>query len=147
MKKYILVFISALIVGSIFAIYVYKGIDTSFAISKTDNEVIIFQIGVYKDLENAINLTKKYPSSVIINEEELFRVYIGIAKDKEIIESYRNYYDSNNITYYEKKININKKCLNEIEKYERMIKKGYNSDTYNNINKILLNYYKDECYD
>ena len=147
MKKFLIVIISAIIIGSIFSIYIYKGIDTSFAITKLDKDVTLFQAGVYKSLENAVLLSKKYDSSVIINDDDLFRVYIGIARDKEVIQAYKNYYDLNNINYYEKKEKLKTKCINEIEKYERMIKTSFNSETYNNINKILLNYYKDECHD
>ena len=147
MKKFLLAISSAIVIGVVLAIFVFKDSYYTLALTKNKNEIILFQVGVYKEYENAIICSSRYSGSVIINEDDLYRVYIGLAHDKEVQIAYRDHFKLNNINYYERKEYIKDACLEEIKKYESLIKKSFNTETYSNINKNLLNYYKDECHD
>ena len=147
MKKTFIVFLSAILIGASFAIYLIKGIDKTLAVSKNEYEAYLYQVGVFRVSENAVRESKKYSSSIIIKDHDLYRVYIAIAIDKDVQNAYDNFFKKNNISFYKKKTMISKSCQNKIYLYEKLIKESYNESTYFKINHDLLHYYEDNCHD
>ncbi len=147
MKKNILIFLIAVSLGTLFAFYVFNGAKKTFAQIKSDNQAYAFQVGVFKIYENAVSEASKYASGTIIKDNDLYRVYIAITEDKNVKLSYQDYFEKLGINYYIKAIKLDEKCLKKINAYETMTKKTFNEDTYDNINKILLEYYKGGCND
>ena len=127
--------------------YVFNGLDKTYAITKASYNVTFFQIGVFKRIENTKELLNKHPNSIVLNEEGLYRVYIALAKDEEIILAYENYFRRKDINYYKKVKTISSNCLEKISEYENIIKRSFNEDIYEEINGIMLNYYTGGCHD
>lgn len=145
MKKILITLLISLTVGSSFAFIIYKNInkDVQLAI-KEENVVIYFQVGVFKKEENAINFMKQYSSSIIIKDNEYYRVIIAIAKSKEAILKLQNYFDNLRINYYMKKESVNnEKFLKKLQEYEELIISS-KSETYNTVNKNILKLYESE---
>lgn len=102
-----------------------------------------FQVGVYTSLDAATIYSTKYKNATIIQDNELYRVYVAILKDKTNIENMSKYLDSEGIDYYLKDINIDDKNLKRlINEYENVM----NSESeivFLEINKLIMEKYKE----
>ena len=83
-----------------------------------------FQIGVYTDYGIANTYKEKYNNSVIIKDNELYRVYAAILKNDINIE------------------NMSKYLINEINEYERIMNNN-NEIVFLEINKLIIEKYKE----
>ena len=91
---------------------------------------------------NALNYMQNYNSSIIIKDEEYFRVIIGIAVSKEAVDKLKSYFDELNINYYLKKESIdNQDLTDKIKEYEVALLKAQ-KNTYNKINQDILKAYE-----
>lgn len=145
MKKYLIITALAVIIGALFAFYMFKGIDNNINnILVKDRQITVFQSGVFKEENNAVLEKNKYDQAIIIKDGDLYRVYIGVSYDGEVTQAYENYFKKNNYNYYCKKIDVSANYLKNIQQYEALVKKSFNEDTYININKDLLAKLKEE---
>lgn len=102
-----------------------------------------FQIGVYTDYGIAVSYKEKYGNSIIIKDNELYRVYAAILKDNNNIESMSKYLRKNNIEFYLRDINIDDKYLaKELNEYERIMDNN-NEIVFLEINKLIIEKYKE----
>lgn len=102
-----------------------------------------FQIGVYTDYGIASAYKEKYSNSIIIKDNELYRVYAAILKDNNNIENMSKYLRKNNIEFFLRDINIEDKILvNEINEYERIMD-NKNEIVFLEVNKIIIEKYKE----
>lgn len=102
-----------------------------------------FQVGVYTSLDAATIYSTKYKNATIIKDNELYRVYVAILKNKNNIESMSKYLDSKGIEYYLKDISIDDKNLKRvINEYENVM----NSESeivFLEMNKLIMEKYKE----
>lgn len=147
MKKNIILVIIAISIGTLLAFYVFKKIDYVSATSNLNNKIVLYQVGAFNVYANAIEKSTIFPGSVIIEEDNMFKVFIAIAHSNKIINKYSEYLEEKNIDYYLKKTYLKDSCIDEIAKYEKLLEKSKDKDVYIKINSKLLKYYKDECYD
>ena len=107
------------------------------------NNYKAFQIGVYTDYGIAESYKEKYSNSIIIKDNELYRVYAAILKDNKNIESMSKYLRKNNIEFFLRDINIEDKILvNEINEYERIMDND-NEIVFLEVNKLIIEKYKE----
>ncbi|MBQ9834685.1 MAG: hypothetical protein IJO33_05820 [Bacilli bacterium] len=139
MKKYFMVALLAILVGGLFAFYMFSGVDKIVNDVINDNdEITVFQSGVFKDKSNALLEKNKYEQAIVVQDGNLYRVYIGVSYDEEVTLAYETYFKKHNYHYYRKKIDVSNNYLTNLKKYEELIKRSFNEDTYININKDLL---------
>ena len=124
--------------GSAFAIYFLNGISKTIEQSVNDNKVYAFQVGVFSVYENAKNLASSYDNAYVYQDEDKYRVFLAIYRDPEIITYMSNYYEDNNVSVYLKNINPNNKFLEELNKYETLLKQSNDKTNYINANKNIL---------
>lgn len=102
-----------------------------------------FQVGVYTNLEAANTYSSKYKNSIVIKDNELYRVYVAILKDENNIESMSRYLTSNGIDYYLKDLNIDNKTLKkEINEYENIMD-SKNEIVFLEVNKMIIEKYRE----
>lgn len=102
-----------------------------------------FQVGVYTNLDAANTYSSKYKNAIVIKDDELYRVYVAILKDKDNIESMSNYLKSNGIDYYLKDLAIDNKFLKrEINEYENIMD-SENEVVFLEVNKMIMERYKE----
>lgn len=102
-----------------------------------------FQVGVYTSLEAATTYSTKYKNATIIQDNELYRVYVAVLKNKNNIESMSKYLDSQGIDYYLKDLNIaNKDLKKKINEYENIMNTE-NEVVFLEINKMIMETYED----
>lgn len=148
MKKILITILISISIGSIFAVVIYKKTNNKIEVAiNNDNSITLFQVGVFKSEENAENFMKNYQSSLIIKDNEYYRVIIAILATQEAINLEKKYFDSLNIDYYLKKVVIgDNKFITKLKEYEKLIISS-NSDTYNTVNNEILKLYESSLKD
>ena len=143
MKKVITTIIISIAVGVTFALFIFRNVNDEVQLAiKEENLVTFFQVGVFKSEDNALNYMEQFNSSIIIKDNEYYRVIIAILDKDEAIEKEKQYFDSLGINYYLKKESISdEKFLNKLQEYEELLISS-SSDTYKTINSNILKLYE-----
>lgn len=138
MKKTIIMIILAIGVGFTFGFLFLKKFNTETIteVSNIKSQVYAFQIGVYKNKDNALNAANTN-KGIIILDNDIYRVYIAILKDETLIDNLKDYYDSLGINYYLKAINVSSKTNNIIDNYESLLN-NCDSSNYNMVLDSML---------
>lgn len=128
------------VVGIIFGYYICSSNELTKIFSSSYKA---FQVGVYTSLDAANTFRTKYKDSIVIKDNELYRVYVSILKDSNNIESMKKYLDSNNISYYLKDVEINNKDIKkEINEYESIMDNN-NEIVFLEVNKMIIEKYEE----
>lgn len=102
-----------------------------------------FQVGVYTNIDAATTYSSKYKNAIIIQDNELYRIYVAILKNEDNIESMSRYLDSQGIDYYLKDLSIDDKNLKKtITEYENVMS-NENEIVFLEINKMIMEKYKE----
>ena len=97
MKKTLLTILGAILVGFGLGLFFFKKFDTNIeALATSVKSIYAVQVGVYKNIDNAKDVANKMEGIVVL-DNDYYRVYIDIIKDKEILNSREEYYKNNNI--------------------------------------------------
>ena len=122
MKKTILTIVLAILIGFTFGFFFLKKFTpkTITEVSNIKSQVYAFQIGVYKNKDNATKnaITN---NSIVVEDNNLYRVYIALLKDQTLIDNLKKYYDSIGLNYYLKAINVSDSTENIINNYELLL--------------------------
>ena len=102
-----------------------------------------FQVGVYTNLEAATTYASKYENCIIIEDNELYRVYVAVLKDQENIENMAKYLNNLGIDYYLKEVKVNdNKTKKEMQDYESLMD-NESEVVFLEINKMIMETYKE----
>ena len=146
-KKFLMSIFICLLLGFMCAFIVYKSYNKDKTVAvNSDSEVLYFiQVGVFKSYDNVNNMTKTLKNYLVIEENNLFFVYVGITKNKKNLLKLEEFFKrkGNNIYIKHKKIN-NKNFINKINKYDALLSETNDYDTIEIINKEVLSLYKKE---
>lgn len=138
MKKTILTIVLAILIGFTFGFFFLKKFTpkTITEVSNIKSQVYAFQIGVYKNKDNATkNATTN--NSIVVEDNNLYRVYIALLKDQTLINNLKKYYDSIGLNYYLKAINVSYNTENIINNYELLLN-NCDSSSYDMILSSML---------
>lgn len=127
-KKFllILIIITCLFSCSIFGLYKRKSV--------VKNKYYLLQVGAYKDYDSISKKTKEYENYLVLKEEDLYKLYIGVTKDNEVYKKLVNLYASTS-SIYKKEITLsNQKFDDTLTKYDSLIK---NSEDIKEINLVI----------
>ena len=139
MKKYIKILFISTIIGGVLAFLFYKDINEEvIAISKKEEVVTLFQVGVFKDYNNALEFSNTFASSIIYNDNEYYRVIIAISYNEDTKNKLKVYYFNKNINYYLKEVRVSKSLINKIINYESIILKTEKDEVIDTINSSIL---------
>jgi len=134
MKK-VIPYVISLILGTIFGYLVFE--KTDFNIKEVFGEyeeVTGFQLGVFNDIEVA----KEFTPSVILKDDDVYRVYYSILKGDDVIAKMEDYLSLKEISFYKKKIIVHDADLiSAINTYENGILKG-SDKVIENINNLIM---------
>lgn len=138
MKKTILAILLATIIGFTFGFFFLKKLNTETIteVSNIKSQVYAFQIGVYKNKDNALKEASTNNGLVIL-DNDIYRVYTAILRDATLIDNLKNYYNSIGLNYYLKAINVSGKTSGIIDNYESLLK-SCDSSNYNLILDSML---------
>ena len=139
MKSYIKIVLGAIIIGGFCAYFFYKDIKKDVvALTIHENLLNLFQAGVFKNLDNAKNYQNNFDYSIIYENNNYYRVIIGISYHEENKIKLENYFNNKNIKYYIKEIKVNDDFLEKIANYETVMIKTNSDEVIKNLNKNML---------
>lgn len=145
MKK-LLPYIFSLVVGSVFGFLLFNNQNIKPVFSESI-KATGFQLGVFNSIDLAKEYVNKYPSSIIISEGDIYRVYISVLTNDKVINKMEDYLNNQKIAFYKKDITINDKGLiKALRSYEDSMLEG-GTDTFVGINKLIMNSYGGNIWD
>lgn len=144
MKKTLIIILIAIISGIVMGFIFYQRFEINEVVfAKQDYSAKAVQVGVFSKLDNALSIKDLY-DGIIVNDENLYRVYINIIKDQEVLSTMKEYYNELGINYYLKDIEISKEFNDILDDYEIILKNQDISNYSLTINSILKEYSKYE---
>ncbi len=144
MKKTLIIILIAIISGIVMGFMFYQRFEINEVVfAKQDYSAKAVQVGVFSKLDNALSIKDLY-DGIIVNDENLYRVYINIIKDQEVLSIMKEYYNELGINYYLKDIEISKEFNDILDDYEIILKNQDISNYSLTINSILKEYSKYE---
>lgn len=139
MKKYFKVIVIAVIIGSVIAFLFYKDIKEEVkAITNKDEQIYLFQAGIFKNYDNAAYLAKSFNASIIYQENDYYRVIIGISYNIEAMQKLEAYFNDKKVEYYIKKCHINSDFIKYIKTYEEILLKSEHDQVIDNVLNTIL---------
>ena len=137
MKKNIIMVLISCTCGIIFTFF-FLNKENIYA--KHEYIVYAFQVGSFATYDEAKEKSKDI-AHIIIEEDNLYKVYTAMYKDINLINLMVDYYEKNNVNIYLKMLNVDKKYYEALDKYEDLIKKIDDQTLYKEINQSILNLY------
>ena len=123
MKKNIILVLSSITLGILFTFFVLNKKDIY---AKEEYNVYAFQTGAYSSYDNA-SMPSDIPK-IIINEDGLYKVYVAIYQDKDIINTMLKYFNNKNINVY-------------LTQYEELFLNLEDNNLYKQINESIMKLY------
>lgn len=125
MKKNLKVVLFSCLVGTMLAGVFFFNIKEK-AEAKNKSTVFVYQVGVFKNENNAYALKKEYAYAKIVKDKEYYRVFIGVTmKNQEML---KNWFQEKQYNYYVKEIELSEEILNQIQKYDELLSKTNNEN-------------------
>ena len=144
MKKTLIIILIAIISGIVMGFIFYQRFEINEVVfAKQDYSAKAVQVGVFSKLDNALSIKDLY-DGIIVNDENLYRVYINIIKDQKVLGIMKEYYNELGINYYLKDIEISKEFNDILDDYEIILKNQDISNYSLTIDSILKEYSKYE---
>ncbi len=103
--------------------------------------VYAFEIGTYNEEEQAQGVANNLPSSIILKENNLYKVYSGIYKDIDIVNKMVVYFEGKDIDILLKTINTNSNFYNELDNWEKILANTNDEKVYDKVNQGILDRY------
>lgn len=121
MKKTLKIVLFSSLIGVVLAGLFFFNIKEK-AEAKNKPILYAFQVGVFKNQENANNYKNRFSFSKVIYDGEYYRVFIGVtATNKELLSTI---FDKENYSYYVKAIETSEEEQEEIKKYDELLLKS-----------------------
>ncbi len=137
MKKTLKIICFSSIVGVLLAGLFFFTIKEK-AEAKNKPVLYAFQVGVFKNLENANSYKNRFSSSKIVYDGEYYRIFIGITIDNK--EYLSTLFDQKKYNYYVKEIETTEEFAEEIKKYDALFKKSSEESQTQILIKMLESY-------
>lgn len=139
MKKYLKILLVSSFIGGALAYLFYKDINKEVrALSKKEEVITLFQVGVFKDYNNALEFSNTFASSIIYSDNEYYRVIIAISYHEDVKTKLEIYYTNKEINYYLKEVRVSKDLINKINNFESIILKTHKDEVIDNVNNSIL---------
>lgn len=120
MKQTLKIILFSSLIGTILAGLFFLNVKDK-AEAKIAPTIKAFQVGVYKNENNATASLDNYSVAKIVKDNDFYRVFIGITvNNKELME---NWFQKQGYNYYIKEIPVNEEIYNEIVKYDTLLLK------------------------
>lgn len=143
MKKYVKFLLIAIFIGIVLAFVFYKDITREVrALTKKEEVISLFQVGVFKNESNATNFANTFSSSLVFKDGDYFRVIIAAVYHEEAKKKLEVFFSGEEINYYLKEVRVNKTLIKDVENFEKIILKSDNKEVINNVNNSILSLFR-----
>lgn len=137
MKQNIKIFLIALLIGIISCYIVCYKLDTPLIGNALDTKVTIFYVGTYNNQDDALKKEKTMKKAIIYEENNIYRVIIGVYQKEESIDLMSSYFIDQGISFQKKEIKVNNEFIKKSKDYELLLKTS-EKEYFQNINNSLL---------
>lgn len=143
LKKYLIPIFLAIGIGFVFGLISFKKFEENIndIMTGESKKLVAFQVGVFNNLENA-NEKATTCNGLVINDQDMYRVYVAVVSDGEAKESVKKYYENKGIDYYIRNLEYDEDIYNEIKEYEALLM-ATSVEYYEEILKTMVNVYKE----
>ncbi len=86
------------------------------------------QVGAYNNRENALSSAKRYNSSFIMMEDNLYKVYIGVAKSEEVYNKIVSLLNIDEIAFKKNALITDRDLSDKIDLFDKVISKVNSKD-------------------
>ena len=131
MKKKLISILLAFILGGTMAIITYYKINL-----KSKNNAYIYQLGIYKDYNNALNKANLSNGALIAKKDDMYQVIGAISLNEEA--KAEKVLDEKQLDYYKKEVKLDDNLIKTISEYELLIDKTEDLDLLTKLNNDLL---------
>lgn len=134
MKK-IITYVVPLILGYLVARFIFN---------YNSINLVGFQLGVYNNRELAKEYQKKYPSSILIKDDDVYRLFYSVLSNQEVISKMEDYLNEEEISFYKKNIILSDSGLiNALNKYEKSMLE-VSGEAFKLVNETIMESYGGE---
>ena len=134
MKKKFYLIILAIFLGGVMALITIN----KFSFNQKTFIVSIYQLGVYKNYDNALAKAHNAKGTIIVNNDDTYQVIGAIASSKTSKDKISLLLKNENLDYYEKEINLDAESKKTIDEYELLINKTDDLEVLKKLNEQLL---------
>ncbi len=146
MKKYLLTFLIALIIGLFLLNFSLKQYNdySGIKVSSKYDEVYFIQYGVFSSVESMEENTISLQNYVYTMEDNLYYVYIGITTLEENALKLQKYFESKGYKTILKKFGIsNQEFIKLLDNYDEVLKKTDDETAISSVNNQVLSKYEE----
>ena len=141
-KKVILIFA---VISLAFSSFLYFNYMKASGKEESDKKLLYFiQTAALKDYKNVSSLSKNLKAFLVIEEDNLYHIYVAITADESNLKKLKEFYKDNNYNIYVKeKITNNSSFIKLIDNYDFLLSETTDKEVIYNINKIVLKKYEE----
>lgn len=145
MKKTLLCFLLAIIIGVCYGRFLFKQYDRKLdTVFDKTSIIYVLQQGVYSSLTNVEQNTKNLDYYIIEKDEPYFRVYVGITQaEKSIAKIKEIFLEKGNNIYVRELTNNNETFLTVLKQYDLLLETVTEAEQIKQIQKQVLAKYEE----
>lgn len=147
MKKYLIPFISCILVGFLLAYFMLNQYNEKPNLNLTFNKsekLYFIQYGVYSSVESMEKNTLNLGYYIYNKQDDLYYVFIAITKDLENLEKLKGYFKELGYNIYVKEFNIsNQKFIENLENHDALLKEVTSKEAITSIITQTLEKYEE----
>ena len=143
MKKIIIKGLFFVVIGFLIGQFLFgEKIELIKKLQKGDTYYFLEE-GVYNNYDNIQNNTNIY-RKIIENKNNKYHVYIGITRDKEVLEKLKKIYKKDNINVKVKEINLeSQEFKTNVEQFDLLIKETKDNSQILTIEEVVIANYQE----
>ena len=132
----------AIVLGFVSAQIVYSTYRNN--LSSSSYNAYLLQIASFENVDSISSDMKNYTDYLIVNENNMYNVYVGITTDLSNANKIKNIYEKKDIEVYIKPTVINNiEFVSNLEQYDLLISEVENEDNLISISDVVLSSYEE----
>ncbi len=144
MKKILIKGLCLIIIGFLIGEIIFGSKKNYFNKLKNSETYYFLQEGVYSDQNILKNNLKKINEKIIDYQQNKYYVYVGITKDKEVLDKLTKIYQKNGFDIYPKEKNIiSEEFSTNVSQFDLLIKQTTEESQILTIEKVVLANYEE----
>ena len=107
-------------------------------IGQIEKGLLVF-VGIFNTdtKENADKIKEQYPSSIVVQDEDYYRVYVGVSAGDDWTHSLEKYFLENNVNVYPKEIQVTNTFYEELNQYKTLFSNS-DASVYERLNGEIM---------
>lgn len=132
----------AIVLGFVSAQIVYSTYRNN--LSSSSYNAYLLQIASFENIDSISSDMKNNTDYLIVNENNMYNVYVGITTDLSNANKIKNIYEKKNIEVYIKPTVINNiEFVSNLEQYDLLLSEVENEDNLISISDVVLSSYEE----